>query len=606
MIDPIVVDFETKPIIEGSGKKPAPVGVSILVPGKPNVYYGWGHPGRNPHTWEDGRRALAASWDKPLLFHNCKFDIGVALEHMGLKWPEHYEDTMFQTYLVDPLAKSLGLKQLAEKLLGEPPDEQQAVFRWLKENFRGPFLPEHKIITQANFGAYIGYAPYSIVAPYAKGDTSRTLGLHRLLRPKITEKKMDAAYERELTLARIGYWMERVGVRVDRERLVADYAKYEHIKDQQRAVIEHFLGDIDITKPVQVAAALTDRGYAPNLPRTPTGRLSTAKAAIEENVTEPELRKAIRYWSTLRTLTQTFFKGWIEYSAADGRVHPSWNQVKSGESGTRTGRFSCSDPNLTNVPTEFGENETDVLHDMDLPFMRQYILPDEGEVIVPADFNGQEMRIMAHYAEGKALEIYQDDPAADFHQVAYSLIRECVGQLTLTRKIVKIVGFSMIYGSGIDKLAAQLTQAGYPTTPEEAWGIKQAYFKAIEGLQDFISQFKGLPDVRTWGGRVIPAEEACIVDGVWRDFNYRLCNHLIQGSAADQAKEAMIRYDETGYGQLLMMVHDELVISVPEEKMETEVPILKSAMEDMPGWDVPFRVEVEYGHNWHDLKAYGL
>jgi DNA polymerase-1 len=96
-----------------------------------------------------------------------------------------------------------------------------------------------------------------------------------------------------------------------------------------------------------------------------------------------------------------------------------------------------------------------------------------------------------------------------------------------------------------------------------------------------------------------------MVDGEWHSYNYKLVNYLIQGSAADQSKEAIVRYGDTrDFGRLMMMVHDELVMSVPLDYIRTEVPILKSAMEEMPGWDVPFRVEVEQGLNWYNLKEY--
>jgi DNA polymerase I len=603
---PVVVDFENLPIIDGSGKKPKPVGVSILEPGVDNTYWGFAHPGYNPHTYEDAKRALVSVWERPMVFHNCKHDIGVALEHFDLPWPERYDDTMFQAYLVSPLERSLGLKDLAQRLLGIDPEERDAVYAWLKANFKGPFLDDHKTITEKNAGAYIGYAPYEVVAPYAMGDTSRTRGLHAFLRPKIEKMGMDAAYQRELAIAQVGYWMERRGVRVDRPRLLADYEKYEREKANQTRIITSYLGDIDVGKPAQVARAILEKGYADELPRTPTGRMSTSKASIESSVTEPALLKALRYRATLKTLTQTFFKGWVHFSAADGHVHPSWNQTLNTEGyGARTGRFSCSDPNLTNVPTEFDtEHEEQALYGCDLPFMRQYILPDEGQIIVPADFNGQEMRIMAHYAEGRAQQIYQEDPQADFHAVASALIKQYVG-LSVPRKMCKIVGFSLIYGSGIATLARQLTTAGFPTSEEQARKIKNAYFKAIPGLADFIALFRNRKQVKTWGGRILPAEEPRIIDGEWREFYYKLCNYLIQGSAADQSKEAMLRYNaQREHGRLLMMVHDELVISTPEIYVNGEVPILKASMEEMPGWDVPFRVEVEYGHNWHDLKEF--
>ena len=591
----IIVDYETRPILSGSGLAPVPVGVSILQPGMDNVYLAWGHPGANNSTYEFARRALASVWDKPLVFHNCKFDIGVAIEHMGLPWPKHYDDTMFQAYLVDPLANKLGLKNLAQRWLKMDPEERDAVFLWLKDNFTGPFLDDHKMITVTNAGAYIGYAPYEVVAPYAMGDTLRTRGLHELLLPKVHERGMSDAYERELKIARIGYEMERVGVRVDRASLERDCLKYSALRSEADDVVSAYLGDIDLDKPAQIAQALLERGYADDLPKTPTGRLSTAKDSIEGNVKEPVLAQAIRYRGALHT-TGNYFKQWLQFSERDGHVHPSWNQTRSEKGGARTGRFSCSEPNLTNVSNE---NEEVALEGLDMPFMRQYILPDEGQIIIPSDFNGQEMRILAHYAEGRMAEVYRTDPTADFHSVASALIKQ-YAHMTVPRKLCKIVGFSLIYGSGVATLARQMG-----VSEEVARKIKYAYFKAFPGLQEFINIFRSKREVKTWGGRWLPTEPPHEVDGEWREFYYKLCNYLIQGSAADQSKEAMVRYDANKqHGRLLMMVHDELVISAPADYARIEVPLLTEAMEGMPGWDVPFRVEVESGVNWYNLEKF--
>ena len=100
----------------------------------------------------------------------------------------------------------------------------------------------------------------------------------------------------------------------------------------------------------------------------------------------------------------------------------------------------------------------------------------------------------------------------------------------------------------------------------------------------------------SWGKRILLCDPG---------YEYKLCNYLIQGSAAEQTKEACIRYDDTREdGDLLLTVHDEIVIQVEEDKLAREVPILKRSMEDQPGWDVPFRAEVEYGHDWQNLKAF--
>lgn len=594
-----VVDFETLPIIDGSGRHPRPVGVSVWVPGEDNVYIGWGHPGDNPHTWEDGRKALGRVWEHRPVFHNAKFDCGVALEHMEMPWPLACDDTMIQAFLVDPLAPELGLKPLAHKYLGMPPEEKDAVYRWLRDNFHGPFVNDHKMITPSNAGAYISYVPYDIVAPYACGDTARTIGLHGIFRRRVTDMGMDAAYARELALTEIGYWMERFGVRVDRDALARDYEHYLKVKAHLEIIVNEQLGiDAEKATPRQLAAALIEGGHVDSLPRTPSGKqYSTAKATIETHVKDPALAKQIRHKGILQTLTGNFYKNWLAFSADDGRVHPSWNQVRNERFGARTGRFSCSEPNFQNVPTEFPEG-------YDVPYMRKYILPDEGCIIVPADYNGQEMRGLAHYAEGPVAEVYRNDPRADFHAVASRLVLEATG-LKIHRKMAKIVGFSLIYGSGIQTLADQLTAAGFPTSYEQAKMIKAAYFRAFPGLQQFIWLFRDRNGIRTWGGRWLPCEPPREIDGVVRDFHYKLVNYLIQGSAADQTKEAIVRHDRVASkSRMMMTVHDELVISVPLEYAREEIELLKWSMEEMPGWDVPFVAEIEYGANWHELKAW--
>lgn len=602
---PFVIDFETKRIINGSGVAPRPVGVSIQRLGEPSRYYGWGHPTNNNCTYEDARRELATAWlsGEQLIFHNSKFDISVAIEHMGLDWPEgRFDDTMYLLYLYNPIAVTLSLKPNAEALLGLPPTEQDAVRDWLIRNQKSEWLSEgDKSVNKTNSGAYISFAPGDLVGRYAEGDTERTGLMYEFLKPKIELMNMWSAYQREIALTRIGYDMESVGVRVDRERLLRDRERYLPIQtavaDRIRILLQ--CPGLDPGNPGELARALEASPLADTLPRTPTGRVSTAADSLEAAIKDKELLKCIRYWKTLQTLVGTFFKNWIRFSARDGNVHPSWNQVRGEHFGTRTGRFSCSEPNLTNVPTEFDGDWTEGL---EIPMMREYILPDEGYVLVPADYNGQEMRGLAHFAEGKAMEIYQNDPRADFHVVAAELVYQTSG-LRIKRKQAKITGFSLIYGAGVPQLASQLG-----VSPGEAAIIKNAYLKAIPGLAEFQRTFDYRSEVRTWGGRIIPVEPPRMFKGRLWTFNYKLCNYLIQGSAADQTKESVIRYDRTReHGDLLMTVHDEVVIQIPEDELHrkyNDIHILKEAMEKQPNWDVPFVAEVEYGHNWHKLEKY--
>lgn len=584
-MDVPVIDFETEAIMDGTGKAPKPVGVSIWVPGSEPKYMAWGHPSGNNCEEHEAKAACAQLWPHSPLFHNAKFDIGVAEQHWGFAKPQKYHDTLFQIYLHDPLAKSTSLKPSAERILGIKPEEQDKVKEYV--------LAQGWTRKPTETGAFISRCPVSLIEPYANGDTYRTGLLHEKLYNEIIEKRWEAGYERELALMPHLLDAEHVGVRVDRDRLYNDIVLFNFYYDQITKQICSLLGDINLDSAAEVVKALLAKGFAKeqDFLRTPTGRLSTSKESLEGALSGGPLTKMIRYRGALKTLLGTFMKPWLALSEHDGHVHPSWNQVKGDEYGTRTGRLSCSNPNLQNVPTEFEDLE--LLGYPLLPFMRKYVLPDEGEVIVAADYNGQEMRLLAHFAEGRAAEIYNTQPTADFHQIARDIVHEESG-LDLKRKPIKIVGFSLIYGAGYKNLAGQLRMKDMNMVKR----IRDAYVMSIPGLQEFIDDASSRPGVKTWGGRWIPKESS--------QYGYRLPNHLIQGSAADQTKESIIRYHkESPTGRFLMTVHDENVISTSEEDLHNNIWKLKYAMESME-FDVPFVVTIEKGSNWHNMEAYGM
>ena len=173
--------------------------------------------------------------------------------------------------------------------------------------------------------------------------------------------------------------------------------------------------------------------------------------------------------------------------------------------------------------------------------------------------------------------------------------------MDLKRKQAKITGFSLIYGAGVPALAAQLGVPGH-----EASQIKRAYLKTMVGLADFQQSVSMRSEVKTWGGRIIPVQPPKYnEDGSVWTFNYKLVNHLIQGTAADQTKESIIRHDEdpNKVGRFLMTVHDENVHSVKLENLLAGAIAMAQSMEGLEGFDVPFIVELEYGPNWHDLTS---
>ncbi len=587
-----IIDFETEAIQDGTGRAPRPVGVAIYYPHSDDSrYYAWGHPSENNCSLPQATQALRNAYRYECVFHNCKFDLEVAWQHLGLPYPEVFHDTMYLLYLDDPIAPTLSLKPSAERLLGMPPEERDAVRDWLVQN---------RIVGAASkqWGAYISKAPGSIVGRYAEGDVKRTWLLFEMLHRRVTDRGMDPAYQRELSLTPIIAQSEARGIRLDRERLENDVFQYEVYFSQIDLQIYGLLGaEVNLDSGADLAKALLRGGLVEGLPLTPTGRPSVARKGLTAALAGSPLAPLLAYRGALKTLLSTFMRPWLEMSSGDGRLHPSWNNVRGDKYGTRTGRLSCSHPNMQNVPTEFDFAE--VPGYPALPLMRGYILPEPGEVLIAADYNGQEMRLLAHFAEGKLAEIYNSDPRADIHAVAAEIVSQ-MAHIDLKRKQAKIVGFSLVYGSGIPHLAE-----GLNLPYEEARRVKEAYFRAMPGLKEFLREVSNRSEVRTWGGRIIPVEPSRIVNGQSWSFGYKLANHLIQGSAADQTKQSILDYvAHSSHGTFLATVHDENVISAPVDRLADEIALLRGSMERLPGFDVPFVAEVETGPNWADLKAY--
>jgi DNA polymerase-1 len=616
MIEPITLDFETEAIVGNPiVNPPRPVGLAVWVPGQEPAYLGFGHPSGNNCTWEECREYLRkiVRWhgNTPLLFHHAGFDVTVAAEYFldGVdNWPwndwERVHDTMYLLFLADPYSSTLSLKPSADRYLGMEPSEQDALHSWILAN-----IPE---ATPKTAGAFISKAPAELVGPYAIGDVVRTRRLFDLLHARIVADGMEAAYDRERRLFPHLHRATRRGIRIDTDTLSHHVTAYEAClavsTDRLEQALSVSSGTLDDTGVF--ADALEQKGFVTEWVLTKTGKKSKAKGNLQIN--NPEVKILHEYRSALKTCLQTFMRPWLAMSEKDGRVHPNWNQVKqyreggklTDNKGTQTGRLSSDSPNFQNVPTEFVYSDgtpllvPEGLHP--LPLMRRYCLPDNGHVWIKRDFSSQEIRILAHFEDGSLCEAYRANPGLDPHQMAKDIIFAMI-QVSYARKSIKITGFSIIYGSGVTGLSHQL---GQPY--DEAARIKSAYLTAMPGIQELMDDVQGraragLP-IRTWGGRLYYTEPPKIIEGRLRSFEYKLLNYLIQGSAADQTKEACIDWEENKLpGSIfLATVHDEINGSAPREAAIEHMAKLKECME-RGRFDVPFLSEGFIGDNWGDI-----
>jgi DNA polymerase-1 len=424
---------------------------------------------------------------------------------------------------------------------------------------------------------------------------------------------MEGAYDRERRLFPLVYGGTCRGIRIDRSTLdhhTTVYGKCLDIAEDRLSSVLGISRDA-LDHDESLADGLEASGAVTEWTLTKTGKRSMSKDNLK--IARPDVKILMDYRSGLQTCLQTFMRPWLEFSKHDGRLHPNWNQVRQmrgagGFKGTQTGRLSSDSPNFQNVPTQFTDAfgaplpVPEGLHP--LPQLRVYCLPEIGHVWLKRDFSSQEIRILAHFEDGSLCEAYKVNPELDPHQMARDLINSMIGVM-YARKDVKITGFSIIYGSGVNGLSGQL---GRPY--HEAAEIKDAYLSAMPGVRELMRDVqrrgRSKEPIRTWGGRIYYAEPSKEVDGrVW-DFSYKLLNYLIQGSAADQTKESLCDWytgrDLSKESIFLATVHDEINISAKEEYWREEMKFLRDCM-NADRFDVPMLSEGFVGKNWCELES---
>lgn len=615
-----VIDFETDEIKVRPFYPPEPVGCAIRWPGGKREYLAWGHPTENNTDVGTARRKIADAWKLQPAFHNGSFDIDVGQCAFGLPFPRRWDDTLYMAFLDDPYAESLSLKPLTEKKFGLPPTEQDAVRDWLIAN-------HHKVNAKTkDWGKYIGQAPGKLVGKYAISDVDRTHLLREDLIPSITKRGMWDAYQRELAVTPITIEMERSGVRVHRKRLRRCLAAFEKMdKDIVRRIAKKLRvhpnnmltgeeqtkkekdGKFNLNSAAQLADALLKAGKLDSIVRTPGGKVSTKITVLKETCNDKELLDLLSVHSVCEKYTTSFMRPWLaQAEASHGRILPHFNQVRNrgddGGGGARSGRYSSSDPNMQQVasnPEESGNKEVLMLmqqwlrDDYGYLFrgMRDYIIPDDGQIMICVDYNQQELRILAHFEKDVLMRAYLENPMLDIHTYCQQLVKDAIG-IEFPRKHIKVTVFGIVYGMGLDKLAARLD-----VNRDTAKAVRDGIHKAIPGISELQKNLRRLANTNkpltTWGGRQYFCEEPKY-DGKhkrWMSFEHKMLNYQIQPSAADCTKAGMLNVNgNLPEVRIAIQVHDELVCMAPDRSYG---PLIEHEMGALR-FNVPMVAQAKY------------
>lgn len=588
----IAIDTETRDpnltsigpgYIRGDGEV---VGISVACDGFEG-YFPFGHEtGFNfpKNKVVDFFKKVCAS-DNTKVFHNAPYDIGW-LRTLGIKVNGKIVDTMIVAPLIDENQFYYSLNGLGREYLNEGKTEAElnaAAAEWGLD-------PK----------AEMWRLPSAYVGTYATQDAVLTLKLWDYFKVEIEKQNLWNVFDLEMELLPIIIEMKRVGVRVDLER--AEKIKKELITKEKNLIKS--IQDQSGVKDLQLWAARSLAQVFDALKlsylRTPTGQPSFTKAFLE-NHTHP-VASLIREARELNKSHSTFIDSILKHQH-NGRIHAEIRQLKGESGGTVTGRLSMSNPNLQQVPAR-NKNIG--------PLIRSLFLPEENHTWCSADFSQQEPRILTHYSHlskydgaSSIAEAYLEGDA-DFHQEVANLV-------DIDRKTAKTIGLGIMYGMGKGKLADQLA-----VTVDEASDIlskfntyapfvreladsvmrsanQKGYIKTLLGRRCHFDMWEPL---KYGMGRPMKYKEAVheYNGEIKRAFVYKALNKLIQGSAADMTKKAMIDCYNGGYMPLLQ-VHDELVFSVPDEEA---VPEIKTLMENAVPLSIPNKVDVELGKNWGD------
>jgi DNA polymerase-1 len=514
--------------------------------------------------------------------HNAKYDLTVLARH-GIDVKGLAFDTMVAEWLIDPASRNLGLKNLA----------------WVRLNVE--MTPITFLIGKGKNQITIDRVPIEQVTQYAGADVDMTYRLVGLLGPELKEKELWPLFTKvEMPLVPVLVEMDMKGVTLD----VPFLQKMSSQLQERLAALEKEIQDevgyrFNINSTQQLSDALFVKLCLPTkgVKKTASGHYSTAASVLEGLKDQHLVIGLILEQRELAKLKSTYVDALPQLvNPHTGRVHTSYNQT-----GTVTGRVSSSDPNLQNIPirTEVGRQ------------VRRAFVAGEGSVLLAADYSQVELRIMAHISQDPALlEAFRR--GEDIHTSTAAAIMGVPADVVTPemRRLAKSVNFGLSYGQGSHGLAQQTG-----LSHEEADRFIKTYFAKYPKVREYIERTKRQADeqgyVETLLGRrrYFPELQRDQVRGHIIAAAHRMAiNAPIQGTAADILKIAMLRLHQALHERnlkscMILQVHDELVLEVPEDEIDTVAPLVKEIMEGAFRLDAPLRVDVKVGVNWLKMEA---
>ena len=553
-------------------------------------YYPIAHGGGNLNKkkvldWFKG----VAKLDCDKIFHNASYDLGW-LRSLGITVNGKIHDTMISSALIDENRYSFTLNSLAKEKLGETKNED-LLYKAAKEFGVDPKKEMYKL-------------PSMHVGEYAEYDARLTYDLYVFNKKEIDEQNLHDIYDLETRLQPCLIDMRANGVRVDLEQ--AEVAKKLLAKREKELMqeIKKICGrDIEIWAAASIAKAF-DHLNIP-YPRTPkSGAPSFTKNFLSSN--EHEIAQKIVEAREMNKANTTFIETILRHQHK-GRIHSEIHQMRSDDGGTVTGRFSYSNPNLQQIPAR---NE-DIKK-----LIRSLFIPEEGKQWGMFDYSQQEPRLVVHYAFCDNLDVHSiisgyREGDADFHQMVADIAQIPRGQ-------AKTINLGLFYGMGKNKLMNELgiesaeAEEIINTYQSKVPFVKQLTYNVMDKasargeIKTLLGRHCRFPfyEPREFGkkGFYKTKEEAIGALGhgnYKRAGTYKAMNKLIQGSAADQTKKAMVDlYEQDGIIPHIQ-VHDELNISVENK---SEALNIKNKMETCVDLHVPSKVDYAIVKNWGEAK----